>query len=75
MLISGTKTDNEKKAKGARKTLGDISNIQQRQNKQAIQQVKQKFDSLTTKKYVENLTKVCSFFLLFRVMSEVSLVL
>ncbi|KAK9910019.1 hypothetical protein M0R45_033996 [Rubus argutus] len=53
----GTKTENEKKAKGARKTLGDISNIQQRQNKQAIQQVKQKFDSLTTKKYVENLTK------------------
>jgi hypothetical protein len=65
VLISGTKTDNEKKAKGVRKTLGDISNIQQRQNKQAIQQVKQKFDSLTTKKYVENLTKVCSFFLLF----------
>lgn len=53
----GTKTENEKKAKGARKTLGDISNIQQRQNKQVIQQVKQKFDSLTTKKYVENLTK------------------
>ncbi|XP_024169431.1 SHUGOSHIN 2 isoform X2 [Rosa chinensis] len=58
----GTKTKKEKKAKGclvgsARKTLGDISNIQQRPNKQAIQHVNQQFDSLTTKKYVENLTK------------------
>ncbi|XP_050386460.1 SHUGOSHIN 2 isoform X2 [Argentina anserina] len=58
----GATTKKEKKGKGclagsARKTLGDISNIQQRQNKLAIQHVKQEFDSLTTKKYVENLTK------------------
>nr|XP_011469609.1 PREDICTED: uncharacterized protein LOC101311054 isoform X3 [Fragaria vesca subsp. vesca] len=58
----GAKTKKDKKGKGclvgsARKTLGDISNIQQRQNKQAIQHVKLEFDSLTTKKYVENLTK------------------
>ena len=64
MLVSGAKTKKDKKGKGclvgsARRTRGDTSNIQQRQNKQAIQHIKLEFDSFTTKEYVENLTKVC----------------
>ncbi|XP_021824316.1 SHUGOSHIN 2 isoform X1 [Prunus avium] len=41
----------------SRKRLSDISNLQHQQPKPAIQQVKQQFDSLTNKEYVDNLQK------------------
>ncbi|BFG22369.1 hypothetical protein CerSpe_086430 [Prunus speciosa] len=41
----------------SRKRLADISNLQHQQPKPAIQQVKQQFDSLTNKEYVDNLQK------------------
>lgn len=44
----------------SRKRLADISNLQHQQPKPAIQQVKQQFDSLTNKEYIDNLQKVHS---------------
>ncbi|BBG97773.1 Shugoshin [Prunus dulcis] len=41
----------------SRKRLADISNLQHQQPKPAIQQVKQQFDSLTNKEYIDNLQK------------------